>query len=147
EARTAFEQAVQAAGNKPIAAESSLKASECSADEVKKKIDTLEKEKVKPGLQPPQVAMLDTQLKAAKGELANVAKQFEQKAEQFKATLPQSDARARMLYDAAWAHRGADADPTPAYMKLIAEFPDLSLAVEARLELAEVLADKQKPDD
>jgi tetratricopeptide (TPR) repeat protein len=33
------------------------------------------------------------------------------------------------------------------YAKLIAEFPDLSLAVEGRLELAELLADKQKPDD
>ncbi len=42
-----------------------------------------------------------------------------------------------MLYDAAWAYRAAGDDPAPAYAKLLAEFPDLSLAVEARLELAE----------
>jgi cellulose synthase operon protein C len=147
DARTAFEQAAQVAGTKPIAAEAALKAIQCSVDESKKKIETIEKERAKPGLKPDQIAALDNQLKAAKGDLANFAKQFEQKAEHFKAALPQSEARARMLYDAAWAHRAAGADPIPAYTKLIAEFPDLSLAVEGRLELAEVLADLKKPDD
>jgi tetratricopeptide (TPR) repeat protein len=52
-----------------------------------------------------------------------------------------------MLYDAAWTYRAADADPVPAYTALIAQFPDLSLAVEARLELAEVLVEKNKIDD
>src|SRR5205823_484937 len=46
-----------------------------------------------------------------------------------------------------WAYRGSGADPTPAYTKLLAEFPDLALSVEARLELAELSADKGKHDD
>ncbi len=147
EARTAFEQAIQAAPNKPIAAEAALKATQCSAEEARKKIQTIEMEKAKPGLKPEQVTAIDNQLKAAKAELLAVAKQFEQRAEQFKAALPQNEARARMLYDAAWTLRAVNEDPTAVYNKLIAEFPDLSLAVEGRLELAEILADKQKPDE
>jgi tetratricopeptide (TPR) repeat protein len=147
EAKQAFEQAIQAAGNKPIAAEAALKATQCLADETKKKIDGIEKEKAKPGLSPEQLSAIDTRLKTAKTELLGVAMAFEQKAEQFKAALPQSDARARMLYDAAWTCRAVGNDPVPAYTKLIAEFADLSLAVEARLELAELLADTGKHDD
>jgi TolA-binding protein len=147
DARAAFEQAAQVAGTKPIAAEAALKALQCSADEGRKKIDAIEKERQKPNLTPQQIADIDNRLKAVRGELANVAKAFEQKAEQLKAALPQSEARARMWYDAAWAHRAAGSDPAPAYGKLLAEFADLSLAVEARLELAELLADAKKPDD
>lgn len=147
EARTAFEQAIQAAADKPIAAEAALKATQCSAEEVRKKIQTIEMEKAKPGLKPEQVMALDDQLKATKAELATIAKQFEQRADHFKVALPQSEARARMLYEAAWTMRSVDEDPSAIYSKLIAEFPDLSLSVEGRLELAEILADKQKPDE
>jgi tetratricopeptide (TPR) repeat protein len=52
-----------------------------------------------------------------------------------------------MIYDSAWASRAAGADPSAAYTKLLAEFPDLALAVEGRLELAELVADAGKPDD
>lgn len=147
EAKTAFEQAIQAAGNKPIAAEAALKATQCSADEARKKIQAIEMERGKPGLKPEQIAAIDNQLKAAKAELVAIARQFEQRAEHFKGMLPQSEARARMLYDAAWTLRSVNEDPSTVYTKLIGEFPDLSLAVEARLELAELLADKQKPDE
>lgn len=147
EARAAFDQAIQAAANKPIGAEAALRGTQCSAVEAKKKVEAVEKEKAKPGLKPDQLAAIENKIKAARAELANVARQFEQRADQFKAALPQSEARARMLYDAAWTYRAAEQDPAPAYAKLIAEFPDLSLAVEARLELAEVLVDKNKADD
>jgi TolA-binding protein len=147
DARTAFEQSVQAANNKPIAAEAALKVSQCGVAEVKKKIADIEKEKTKPNLTPAQVTEIENRVKAAKRDLANVAQQLLQRADQFKGALPQSEARARMLYDAAWTYREADGDPAPAYTKLLAEFPDLSLAVEARLELAELLAEQKKPDD
>jgi TolA-binding protein len=147
EARAAFDQAIQAAGNKPIAVEASLKATQCAAEEGKKKIQNLEMERGKPGLNPDQIKAFDNQIKAARNDLLNIARQFEQRAEHFKGPLPQSEARARMLYDAAWTLRAVNEDPTPAYNKLIAEFPDLFISVEARLELAELLADKQKADD
>jgi tetratricopeptide (TPR) repeat protein len=146
DARAAFDQAVQAANNRPIAAEAALKALQCQTEETKKKIAEIEKEKTKPNLTPAQVAEIDNKVKAAKGELNTVAQQFLQRAEQYKQALPTSEARARMLYDAAWTARAADTDPAPAYTKLIAEFPDLAVSVEGRLELAELLAEK-KPDD
>ncbi|WP_439622278.1 tetratricopeptide repeat protein [Gemmata sp.] len=146
DARAAFDQAVQAANNKPIAAEAALKALQCQTEETKKKIAEIEKERAQPNLTAAQVAAVDNKVKAAKGELNTVAQQFLQRAEQYKQALPTSDARARMLYDAAWTARAADTDPAPAYTKLLAEFPDLAVSVEGRLELAELLAEK-KPDD
>lgn len=146
EARTAFEQAAQAAPKLPVAVEATLKATQCQADEFKKKVEGFEKQKAQPNLKPDQIAAVDNQLKGAKADLANVGKLFEQRAEQHRQAHPQSEARARMLYDAAWAYRAADADPAPAYTKLIEQFGDLAIAVEARLELAELVSEK-KPDD
>ena len=130
----------------PIAVEATLKGTQCQVEEAKAKIAAIEKEKAQPNLKPEQIAAFDNQIKAAKGELANVGKLFEQRAETYRPGHPQSEARARMLYDAAWTYRTAGADPTEAYTKILAQFPDLSLAVEARLELAEIVAEK-KPDD
>jgi TolA-binding protein len=147
EAKVAFEQAVQAAGEKPIAADATLKLLQCQTDELKKKLAGIEQEKVKPNLPPSQIADIDSRIQATKGQLLVVAKAIEQKADQFKLTLPQSETRARMLYDAAWTYRAAGGDPVPAYTKLIAEFAELSLAVEARLELAELLAEGRQLDE
>ncbi|MCI0704962.1 MAG: tetratricopeptide repeat protein, partial [Planctomycetia bacterium] len=147
EARTAFDESAKVAPGKLIAVEATLKSTQCQADEVKKKIAGLEKQKQQPKLQPAQIATLDGQIKAAKTELSGVAKLFEKHAETFRQAFPESEARARMLYDAAWTFRAAGEDPAGAYTKLISQFPDLSLVVEARLELAELLADKGKFDD
>ena len=147
EARAAFEQAAQAAPDLPIAVEAALKRTQCQVEEVKKKLDAMVKQRQQPNLKPEQITNFDNQVKAVKAELANVGKQFEQQAEQYRKAHPQLDARARMLYEAAWVYRAADADPVPAYTKLIEQYPDSSLAVEARLELAEVYADAKKPDD
>lgn len=146
DARTAFDQAAQAAPELPIAVEAILKGTQCQADEVKKKIEAIEKQK-QPNLKPDQLKAIENQLKATKAELANVGKLFEQRAETYRAAHSQSPARARMLYDAAWTYRDADVDAVPAYTKLLEQFPDTALAVEARLELAELLSDKGKLDD
>ncbi len=146
EARAAFDQAAQAAPALPIAVEATLRGTQCQVDEVKAKIAAVEKQKQQPNLKPEQIVAFDGQIKAAKAELAGVGKLFEQRAETYRPAHPQSEARARLLYDAAWTYRAAGADPTEAYTKLLAQFPDLSLSVEARLELAEIVAEK-KPDD
>jgi tetratricopeptide (TPR) repeat protein len=147
DARSAFDLAAQAAPALPIAVEATLKGTQCQAEEVKARIVGIEKQKAQPGLKPEQITAFDNQIKAAKGELANVGKLFEQRAETYRPTHPQSEARARMLYDAAWAYRASETDPTGPYTKLLAQFPELALAVEARLELAELLTDKGKLDD
>ncbi|MBA4065540.1 MAG: hypothetical protein C0501_17855 [Isosphaera sp.] len=146
EARTAFDHAASAAGDRPIRVEAALKRTQCEVEDARRKIAAAEKERANPKLTPGQVAEIDAKVKGAKAEIAAAAGHFLQSAEQFKAAHPQSEARARMLYDAAWAARAVAADPAPAYTKLIAEFPDLSLAVEGRLELAELVVEK-KPDD
>jgi TolA-binding protein len=146
DARAAFDQAAAAAPALPIAVEATLKGTQCQVEEVKAKIAAIEKQRAQPNLKPEQIAAFDAQIKATKGELATIAKQFEQRAETYRPAHPQSEARARLLYDAAWAHRAAGTDPVPAYTALIAQYPDLSLAVEARLELAELVVEK-KPDD
>jgi tetratricopeptide (TPR) repeat protein len=147
EARVAFDAVTTAARDQPIGAEAALRSCQCQADEARKKIDALEKERAKGGLTPEELTQLDGRLKQAKAELLGVAKLYERRAEEFKAAQPRAEARCRMLYDAAWAHKAAGGDPAPGYTKLIAEFPDLLLAVEARLDLAELLADNGKPDD
>ena len=147
EARAAFDQAAQAAGTTPIAVEASLRGTLCQAEEAKKKIEALVKQRQQPNLKPNQITTFDNQIKAAKAELTNFGKQLEQHAANYQKTHPDSAARARMFYDAAWIYRAAGTDPAPAYTKLIDQFPDVSLAVEARLELAELLADDKKPDE
>ncbi len=146
EARQIFDQAMQAANNKPIGAEAALRGCQCHAEEVKLKIAGLEKEKAMPNLKPDQITNIENRIKDTKRELANVGKEYEQRAQQFKEKLPQAEARARMLYDAAWVYRVAGEDPIAVYVKLISEFAELSLAVEARLELAELLMET-KPDE
>ncbi|MBX9579921.1 MAG: tetratricopeptide repeat protein [Gemmataceae bacterium] len=135
EARPAFERVVEEAKDQPVAVEAALRACQCQADDARKKLAEAEKGKA------------DDKVKAAKAELREAAKAAGQRADGFKEKHPQAEARARLLYDAAWALRAAGDDPAPAYAKLIAEFPDRSLAVDARLELAEHLADKGKPDE
>ncbi|MBY0461399.1 MAG: tetratricopeptide repeat protein, partial [Gemmataceae bacterium] len=145
EARAAFEQATQA-NSHAVGVEAALKSGQCQVEEVKQKIAAVEKQKQQPNVGPMEIKAFDAQIKQIRSELANVGKAFEQRADQYKQAAPQSEARARMLYDAAWTYRAAGADPLGAYKKLTDEFPDLLLAVEARLELAELVAEK-KPDD
>ena len=146
EARAAFEQSAKSAPKSPIAVEATLREAQCQAEERRRKVEELQKQK-RPGMPPEQVANIDNQIKALQAELVGVAKLFERRAEDFRKDHRQSESRARMLYDAAWAYREAGADAIPAYTKLIEQFPDLSLSIEARLELAELLADKDKLDE
>src|SRR5205085_10936755 len=98
DARTAFDAVVGGARTKPIGAEAALKACQCQAEEAKQKIEGIEKERGKGGLNREQIAQIDGRLKAARAELIGVGKLFERRAEEFKPALPQADARARMLY-------------------------------------------------
>ena len=145
EARNLFDQVTREAVQKPIGAEAGLRGGQCLVDESKKAL--AEAEKAKGMAKADQLAAADAKVKGAKAGLVEAAKVLERRADEFKPHQPQAEVRARMLYDAAWAYKAAAADPASAYTKLIAEFPNLSLAVEARLELAELLADANKHDD
>ncbi len=145
EARNLFDQVTREAVTKPIGAEAGLRGGQCLVDEQKKAL--ADAEKAKAAAKADQLAAADAKVKGAKAGLVEAGKVLERRADEFKPHQPQGEVRARMLYDAAWAYKAAGADPAAAYTKLIAEFPNLSLAVEARLELAELLADAAKHDD
>lgn len=145
EALPVFDQVTAEAKELPIGVEAALRFGQCAADGARKKV--ADAEKARAAAKPEQKAEAEAKLKAARAELRDAGKQFDRLAEQFKAVQPQSEARARLLYDAAWAVKEAGDDPAPLYTKLVSEFPDLSLAVEARLELAEHLTDRGKAEE
>jgi TolA-binding protein len=182
EARALFEQVVAQSPGKPVAAEAALRAGQCRSQEARKLIDAA-------GGKPTEEAL---------GHLRETARYLDNKADEFKGTLPQSEARARMIYESAWASRLAgeaevaavrtkiqrdqekklleealnkqppgaklppvSVPPVPrsavpvqpdeqkaraAYESLLSQFPDLPLAVEARLELAELLDERGEHD-
>jgi len=147
EARTAFEQAIPVAGNNPLVVEAHYKALACAVAEKRRQLEELRKQRQQPNLPPAQAGPLDGQIKNVLADLTRLASELENKAEQYRTTFPQHPARARMLYEAAWTRRWAEVDPTPAYTRLIADFPQHSLAVEARLEWAELLAEAGKLEE
>lgn len=147
EARTAYEQAVQAAGPTALGAEASGRALVCAVSEKRRQLEEWRQGRNRPNLPPDQAAALDKQIQGAVAELTQLAGELEKRAEQYRATLPQHPARARLFYEAAWTRRYAGIDPGPAYSRLVAEFPQLALTVEARLEWAELLADGGKLDE
>ncbi|MDW8241730.1 MAG: tetratricopeptide repeat protein [Thermogemmata sp.] len=147
EARTAFEQAVQVAGQTPLGADALSKALACAVQQKRRALDELRNKRVQPNLPPDQANTLDNQIKAVQAELSQLGRELENKAEQLRGALAQHPARARLLYDAAWVRRLTGEDPGPVYARLVAEFASLSLTVEARLEWAELLAEAGKLDE
>ncbi len=150
EARTAYEQALQSlqvVGQTALQIEASHHAVHCVILERQQQLEEAQKSRARPNLPPDQAAQLDNRIKALQGELLQLANQLEQRAAGFKTSAAKHPARARMLYDAAWVRRRAAADPAPAYAQLIAECGELALAVDARLELAEHLAEAGKTDE
>ena len=108
----------------------------------------IEKERQKPNLTPEQIAEIDNRSKAAKRRPREPRRSSSSRRP---STSRRRSRRARSARACSTTRRGrtapAGADAGAAYAKLIAEFPDLALSVEARLELAELLAEREKPDD
>jgi tetratricopeptide (TPR) repeat protein len=147
DARTAYEQAAQVAGSTALAAEAVGRALACAVSEKRRQLEELHQSRARPNLPPEQLAALDKQLQGIRTELAQLASEFDKRAEQFRTTLPHHPARARLLYEAAWTRRYAGEDPAPAYTRLIADFPQVALSVDARLEWGELLAEAGKLDE
>jgi TolA-binding protein len=152
EAGALFEGVVSQAKGKPLGAEAALRAGQCGIAEGRKRIEVGRQERAKPNLKPEQVAAAEKVIADGRGAVARAAARLEQWCGEFAPAMPAGESRAGMLYDAAWAYRSlADDKPAhdrafPAYQRLIDEFPDLSLAVDARFELAELRADRGEHD-
>ncbi len=141
EARPVFAGLAHQFADRPEAAEALLRLGQCLKDEAVQKI-----EKGQPA---------ENDIKALRDAVAFL----ESQAEALKKKAPEAEARARMLYDAAWACRvlaGTEAGqqkPSPSekkardlYQAMIADFTDLPLANDARLELAELLIERGEHD-
>ncbi len=103
EAHPLFEQVVQEAADKSIAAEAALRGGQCRVIVAKKKLDAARKKLS--AAKPAERAAAAKEINDAHAAHSDVAKFLENQAEAFKQSLPNAEPRARMLYDAAWANR------------------------------------------
>ncbi|HVK17150.1 MAG TPA: tetratricopeptide repeat protein [Fimbriiglobus sp.] len=142
DARPLFDQAAGEAKGKPLGAEAALRGGQCRLAEARAKVEAARKAKEQAGNDAGKVNAANQATAAARGAVLEAANGLMRRAAEFRAALPTAEPRARMLYDAAWAYRGlADGQAHAAYRRLIEEFPDAALAVDARFELAEMLTD------
>lgn len=198
EARGTLDTINQLLPNKPITLEAILRAGQCRIAEGKKLIELARPQLANTGLKPEQINAAQQQMGQGIAALAESAQTLERRADEFKNSLPNADARERMYYEAAWANRvladmevantrlklrqlkqttlQAEADkkappgtkafqvPLPevartdipvqnseakarnAYQLLINNFGDTLLSVDARYELAEMLAERDEYD-
>lgn len=194
DARPLFEQVVQQATDKALAAEAALRGGQCRALEARGKLDAA-RQKLG-AAKPEERAAADKAVREAYASFTDAGKYLEGQAEAFKQALASAESRARMLYDAAWVYRQAAEDEVNstrsklqqeehrrlideaqkknlnrpivvampeiarakvplqpseerarnAYKALIAQFADSPLAVEARLELGEMQAEREELD-
>lgn len=186
DARKLFDEVAQAAKDKPVGAEATLRAGQCRLIEGRKQINDGLQARAAAGNDPGKKAAAEQQIQQGRTAIFDTAELWVRRCDELKQPLPGEPARGRMLYDAAWAYRELAAEeilqateqarkdaqaklppnsppvalpkgkvpPTrceqkafDAYKKLGDEFPDAALAVEARLEYAELLAERDAHAD
>jgi TolA-binding protein len=198
DARGVFDNLIRQFPGRPEAAEAALRRGECLKDEGLQKVDAAQK-RLAGNPNPPDKAAALNQRNDGLRLVREAVQYLEGQAEQLKQKQPVPEARARMLYDAAWGYRtladtevadvrermqeeqrkklldeaarkAPDGKPPASvsvpevplaqvplqesekrvrslYEALIASFPDLPLAADARFELAEVLAERSEYDN
>lgn len=119
EARSALDTIQQLSPNRPIAAEAALRSAQCRMTEGKKLIEMARPQLANTGLKPEQFNAAQQQMQQGIAALNEAAQSLERRAEEFKPSTPNSDARERMYYEAAWAYRLlADLEVSAARTKL-----------------------------
>jgi TolA-binding protein len=177
EARAILEGVVKTVPDRPEAWEAALRAGQCLKDDAQQKITEAGK-RLAGNLPPAQQAAARKQLDDGLREMRDAMQYLTAQAEALKQKKPAGEeaqralaqARARLLYEAAWGSRAlADEEirsarekmpreaavPTqPAektarghYRAVIDGFADLPLATDARFELAELLSDRGEHDE
>lgn len=105
EARALFDQVVKTAGARPEAIDASLRLGQCLQQEGIQKIDAGKVRKATPNLKPEDYQAADKSIADGFKQVADAVGYFEGQAEQWRQKQPTAEARARMLYEAAWGHR------------------------------------------
>lgn len=199
ESKQLFDEIVNANRGNAIGAEAALRAGQSALAIAKKQIELGQQERAKPNLKPEQIQATERTMQQGREAIYRACDTLHQRCGESAQTLPGSELRARMLYDAAWGYRslmdhevqekrtwmirdrmdkwtqeaakprpeGTKAPPAPSgeipfgevppqraeervvasYKRIAEEFGDLALAVDARFELAELLAEREKHDD
>jgi TolA-binding protein len=164
EARAAFDPVMKQAPSSPEAVEAALRFGQCLKEEGAQKVEAAKKARAgNPGLAAAADRLRDEGLQ----KLREAVHFLEDQARQLKDRQAPAEVRARMLYESAWACRelagpeveaararapGKGQDKLPLqpaeekaraqYRAVIADFPDLPLATDARFELAELLEER-----
>jgi TolA-binding protein len=198
EARAVLDLVIRQSAGRPEAAEAALRWGQSLKDDGVQKVEAARKRLAAPNLKPEETAAANKALEEGFKDVREATQYLEAQAEQLKAKQPPVEARARMLYEAAWGARllgeaetaavrgkiqqerwqklrdeavkrtppgrALPAVPPPEvppaevplqpseqkargdYQALIASFPDLPLAGDARFELAELYAERNDHD-
>ncbi len=105
EARGVLEMVVKQSADRPEAGEAALRAGQCLKDEGELKIAEGRKKLAQAGLKPEEQAAATKRIDEGARDLRDAMQYLLGQAEQLRQKQPASEARARMLYEAAWAAR------------------------------------------
>lgn len=175
EARAIFEQVSRQSADRPEAAEAVLRWGQCLKEEAIAKLTASQKAQTQ-ARHPDESATAQKNVAEAKRAVLEALSFLDAQAEQLKPRAPESDVRARLLHEAAWGYRmlgeielkmarawmgqdrapAAGDQPVPIqpseqkarerYQAIVAAAPDSALANDARLELAEMYAERGEHD-
>jgi TolA-binding protein len=111
EARAVLDLVVKQAAGRPEAFEAALRWGQCLKEEGLQKVDAGQKRLATPNLKPEEVAAANRDVEAGLKDLRDTVAFLEGQADQLKQKKAEAEARARMLYEAAWCCRTlADAE-------------------------------------
>jgi len=171
EAKGILDLAARQGTGRPEAADAALCAGQCLKEDGQQKIQAAKKRLAQSSLSANDRANTRKMLDEGEKDVRDAVQYFVNQAEQLRQKEPASEARARMLYEAAWgsrilaeleaesaqrshAERGdkggrlqpAEKEVRKHYQTLIDDFPDLAVNADARFELAELLGERGEHD-
>jgi TolA-binding protein len=105
EARATFDLVVKQSASRPEAAEAAMRYGQCLKDEGLLKIEAARKRLATPDLKPEETAAANKDMEAGLKDLRDAIAYLDAQADQMKNAKPIPEARARVLYEAAWGCR------------------------------------------
>jgi TolA-binding protein len=148
EAKALFDQVARQATGRPEVAEAAVRSGQCLKEDGQQKILAAKKRLALPNLSGGDRANAQKMLEEGTKDVRDAVQYFVTQAAQLRQKNPASEARARMLYEAAWGSRIlADKDARKHYQALLNEYPDLAINADARFELAELLSEGGEYDE
>jgi cellulose synthase operon protein C len=122
EARAVLELVVKQSPDRPEAAEAALRSGQCMKDDAELKIADAQKKLANPGLKPEELVLANKLFEDGVKELKDATAYMVGQADRLKEKQPNSEARARMMYEAAWGYRRqADMEISAAEKKIAQE--------------------------